>query len=97
MAPGVGKTCRMLEEAHLLKQHGIDVVIGLLETHGRKETAQKSEGLEIVPRQQIVRGGLTITEMDTDGILARSPQVVLVDELANVPGSLRENATKMWK
>jgi len=92
MAPGVGKTCRMLEEAHLLKQHGIDVVIGLLETHGRKETAQKSEGLEIVPRQQIVRGGLTITEMDTDGILARSPQVVLVDELAhtNVPGSLRE-------
>lgn len=92
MAPGVGKTCRMLEEAHLLKEHGIDVVIGLLETHGRKETSQKAEGLELVPRQQIIRGGLTLTEMDTDAILARSPQVALVDELAhtNVPGSQRE-------
>ncbi len=92
MAPGVGKTCRMLEEAHLLKEHGIDAVIGLLETHGRKETAQKAECLEMVPRQQIVRGGMTLNEMDTDGILARSPQVVLVDELAhtNVPGSPRE-------
>lgn len=92
MAPGVGKTCRMLEEAHLLKQQGIDVVVGLLETHGRKETAQKGEGLELVPRQQINRGGMTLTEMDTNAILARSPQVVLVDELAhtNVPGSPRE-------
>lgn len=92
MAPGVGKTCRMLEEGHLLKQQGIDVVVGLLETHGRKETAQKAQGLEIVPRQKIPRGGLTLTEMDTDAILARSPQLVLVDELAhtNVPGSLRE-------
>ncbi len=92
MAPGVGKTCRMLEEAHLLKQQGIDVVVGLLETHGRKETAQKSEGLELLPRQQFVRGGLTLTEMDTDGILMRFPQVALVDELAhtNVPGSQRE-------
>lgn len=92
MAPGVGKTCRMLEEAHSLKQQGIDVVIGLLETHGRKETAQKVQGLEMVPRQNILRGGLTLTEMDTDAILARSPQLVLVDELAhtNVPGSLRE-------
>ena len=92
MAPGVGKTCRMLEEAHSLKQQGIDVVIGLLETHGRKETAQKVQGLEMVPRQNILRGGLTLTEMDTDAILARSPQLVLVDELAhtNVPGSPRE-------
>jgi len=92
MAPGVGKTCRMLEEAHLLKQHGIDVVIGLLETHGRKDTAQTAEGLELVPRQKILRGGMTLTEMDTDAILARSPQVALVDELAhtNVPGSLHE-------
>jgi len=92
MAPGVGKTCRMLEEAHLLKQHGIDVAIGLLETHGRKETAQKAEGLELIPRQKIVRGGMTLSEMDTDAILAREPQVVLVDELAhtNVPGSERE-------
>lgn len=92
MAPGVGKTCRMLEEAHSLKQQGIDVVIGILETHGRKETAQKAEGLEILPRKKIPRGGLTLTEMDTDAILARQPQLVLVDELAhtNVPGSERE-------
>jgi two-component system sensor histidine kinase KdpD len=93
MAPGVGKTFRMLEEAdYLRKQCGIDVVIGLLETHGRKETAQKAEGLEIVPRKKILRGGLTLTEMDTDAILARQPQLVLVDELAhtNVPGSQRE-------
>ena len=92
MAPGVGKTFRMLEEAHLLKQEGIDVVIGLLETHGRKETAQKAAGLEIIPRKEILRGGLTLTEMDTDAILARSPQLVLVDELAhtNVPGAPRE-------
>jgi two-component system sensor histidine kinase KdpD len=90
MAPGVGKTYRMLEEAHALKAEGIDVVIGLLETHGRKETAQKAEGLEIIPRKQIPRGGLILTEMDTDGIVARSPQLALVDELAhtNVPGSL---------
>lgn len=92
MAPGVGKTFRMLEEAHSLKHEGIDVVIGLLETHGRKETGQKAEGLEIVPRQQIPRGELILTEMDTDAILARVPQLVLVDELAhtNVPDSPRE-------
>lgn len=92
MAPGVGKTYRMLEEAHQLKQEGVDVVIGLLETHGRKETAQKAVGLEMVPRKEIVRGGKTLTEMDTDAILARQPQLVLVDELAhtNVPGSQRE-------
>lgn len=91
MAPGVGKTYRMLEEAHALKQEGIDVVIGLLETHGRKETAQKAAGLEIVPRMEIPRGGLTLTEMDTEAILGRSPQLVLVDELAhtNIPGSPR--------
>ncbi|WP_315788253.1 universal stress protein [Fischerella sp. JS2] len=92
MAPGVGKTYRMLEEGHALKEEGIDVVIGLLETHGRKETAQMAEGLEILPRKQIPRGSLTLTEMDTDAILTRSPQLVLIDELAhtNVPGSPRE-------
>jgi len=92
MAPGVGKTFRMLEEAHALKREGVDVVIGLLETHGRKETAQKAAGLEVVPRKEILRGGLTLTEMDTEAILVRSPQLVLVDELAhtNVPGSPRE-------
>lgn len=92
MAPGVGKTYRMLEEAHALKREGIDVVIGLLETHGRKETAEKAAQLEIIPAKPILRGGLTLTEMDTDGIIKRSPQLVLVDELAhtNVPGSERE-------
>jgi two-component system, OmpR family, sensor histidine kinase KdpD len=92
MAPGVGKTFRMLEEGYALKQEGIDVVVGLLETHGRKETQDKAQGLEIVPRQQILRGGLTLTEMDTEAILQRSPQLVLVDELAhtNIPGSSRE-------
>ena len=92
MAPGVGKTYRMLEEAHLLKHQGIDVVIGVVEPHGRKDTAQKAQGLEIVPRREVIRGGLTLSEMDTDGILARSPQVVLVDELAhtNVLGSPRQ-------
>ncbi|MBW4610501.1 MAG: universal stress protein [Hassallia sp. WJT32-NPBG1] len=92
MAPGVGKTYRMLEEGHALKHEGIDVVVGLLETHGRKETAEKALMLEIVPRKEIPRGGLTLTEMDTDAILARAPQLVLIDELAhtNVPGQERE-------
>lgn len=92
MAPGVGKTYRMLEEAKMLKQEGIDVVIGLLETHGRKETASKALELEIVPRKQIERGELLLTEMDTEAIIARSPGLVLVDELAhtNVPTSPTE-------
>lgn len=92
MAPGVGKTYRMLEEAKMLKQEGIDVVVGLLETHGRKETALKAQNLEIVPRKQIERGDLTLTEMDTEAIIERSPGLVLVDELAhtNVPGSATE-------
>ncbi len=92
MAPGVGKTYRMLEEARQLKEEGIDVVIGLLETHGRRETAEQASGLEIAPRKQIIRGGMTLTEMDADAILERAPKLVLVDELAhtNVPGSARE-------
>jgi two-component system, OmpR family, sensor histidine kinase KdpD len=99
MAPGVGKTYKMLEEAHVLKQEGLDVVIGVLETHGRKETAAKAAGLELIPRQNLCckedtdgQGELTLQEMDTEAILRRSPQLVLVDELAhtNVPGSERE-------
>ncbi|HEY9826221.1 MAG TPA: sensor histidine kinase KdpD [Stenomitos sp.] len=92
MAPGVGKTYRMLEEGHRLRQEGIDVVIGLLETHNRQETQQRAEGLEIVPRQQINCSGVILPEMDTDAILARQPQLVLIDELAhtNIPGSQRE-------
>jgi two-component system, OmpR family, sensor histidine kinase KdpD len=92
MAPGVGKTYKMLEEAHKLKAEGIDVVIGLLETHNREETAEKAKGLETIPRHIIIQEDLNLTEMDTDAILARIPQLVLVDELAhtNIPGSLRE-------
>ncbi|MCE5243687.1 MAG: universal stress protein [Desulfobacteraceae bacterium] len=86
---GVGKTWQMLEEAHRLRNEGIDVVVGLLETHGRRETEALAEGLEIVPRRRQEYRGITIEEMDPDAILARTPQVVLVDELAhtNVPGS----------
>ena len=92
MAPGVGKTFRMLEEGHSLKFEGIDVVIGLLETHGRKETAAKAEGLEIVSKKQMLRGEKFLTEMDTDAVIERRPQLALIDELAhtNIPGSLRE-------
>lgn len=92
MSPGVGKTYRMLEEGKQLRQEGFDVVIGLIETHGREETAEKAVGFETVPLQQVEWKGRTLAEMDTDGIIARSPQLVLVDELAhtNVPGSQRE-------
>ncbi|MEG4814982.1 universal stress protein [Microcoleus sp. K5-D4] len=92
MAPGVGKTFRMLEEGHRLKSEGIDVVIGLLETHGRKETAAKGEGLEIVSKKQMLRGEKILTEMDTEAVIVRRPQLALIDELAhtNIPGSLRE-------
>ncbi|MEA5578096.1 sensor protein KdpD [Anabaena sp. UHCC 0451] len=92
MAPGVGKTYKMLEEAHQFKQDGIDVVIGFLETHGRKETAQKALGLEVIPKKIIIHKSINLEEMDSEAILARSPQLVLVDELAhtNVPGSIRE-------
>jgi two-component system, OmpR family, sensor histidine kinase KdpD len=88
MSPGVGKTYKMLDEAHSLKKEGVDVVIGLLETHGRKDTKAKAIGLEMLPLRQV--SGLS--EMDTDAILARSPQCVLIDELAhtNIPNSPRE-------
>jgi two-component system, OmpR family, sensor histidine kinase KdpD len=92
MSPGVGKTYRMLEEGHRLHAEGIDVTIGLLETHNRAETAAKALGLEQIPRQQITWQGVTLTEMDVAAILNRQPQLVLVDELAhtNIPGSERE-------
>jgi two-component system sensor histidine kinase KdpD len=91
MAPGVGKTYKMLEEGKALKKEGTDVVIGLLETHGRKETAEKAEGLEIIPKKAINHGNLSLYEMDVEAIIARAPQLALIDELAhtNVPGSLR--------
>ncbi|NJL02094.1 MAG: universal stress protein [Spirulinaceae cyanobacterium SM2_1_0] len=92
MSPGVGKTYRMLEEGYQIKQDGVDVVIGLLETHGREETARMADGLELIPRQSILWQGRTLTEMDTQAILERCPQLVLIDELAhtNVSGSVHE-------
>lgn len=86
---GVGKTYEMLLEGRRLKQDGIDVVAGLVETHGRKETEALVEGLEVIPRKKVTYRGIEIGEMDLDAILERRPDVVLVDELAhtNVPGS----------
>ena len=88
-APGVGKTWQMLEDAHALKLQGVDIVIAFLETHGRFETAALAEGLERVPRREIEYGGATLEEMDLDAVIARQPQVAIVDELAHtdVPGS----------
>jgi len=92
MAPGVGKTYKMLTEAQNLKKEGLDVVIGLLETHNRQETLKQAEGLEIIPRRSINPSQLSLVEMDTDAIINRAPQLVLIDELAhtNIPGSTRK-------
>ncbi len=92
MAPGVGKTYQMLQEAQILKRSGIDVAIGVLETHGRKDTAAQSIGLEVIPLSIVKRDNLELTEMDTDAIISRQPQLVLVDELAhtNIPNSQRQ-------
>ena len=86
---GVGKTYDMLQEAHRLKEAGIDIIAGLVETHGRPDTAKLVEGLEVIPRRQIEYRGVVLEEMDVDAVLTRKPQIVLVDELAhtNAPGS----------
>lgn len=86
---GVGKTFRMLQEARVNKSNGVDVAIGLVETHGRVETESLIQELEVVPRKTMNFSGITLTEMDLDAILARAPQLVLVDELAhtNLSGS----------
>ncbi|GER85314.1 hypothetical protein KTAU_39490 [Thermogemmatispora aurantia] len=91
-APGAGKTYAMLNEGHRRKSRGTDVVIGYVETHGRPRTAEQIGDLEIIPRKRIAYRGLTLEEMDLEAVLARRPQVVLVDELAhtNVPGSRHE-------
>ena len=88
-APGVGKTYEMLQTAQARRKDGYDVVVGVVETHGRKETVALLDGLEIVPRRSINYRGRTLQEMDLDAILARRPQIVLVDELAhtNAEGS----------
>jgi two-component system sensor histidine kinase KdpD len=96
MAPGVGKTYRMLEEGHRRKDRGTDVVIGFIEPHGRPLTAALMAGLEIVARRRIEYRGVVVEEMDKDAVIARNPTVALIDELAhtNVPGSKNE---KRWQ
>lgn len=95
-AAGVGKTYKMLEEAQNMKAAGLDVVVGYFESHGRKDTIAKTEGLEIVPRKKIEYRGSLFEEMDTRAILARNPGIALVDEFphTNVPGSER---LKRWE
>ncbi|MBI3890023.1 MAG: universal stress protein [Candidatus Wallbacteria bacterium] len=89
-AAGVGKTYRMLEEAHTLKKRGVDVCVGIVETHGRAETASLIDGLEVIPRRRIEYRAVGIEEMDVERVLLRAPQVVIVDEIAhtNAPGSI---------
>ncbi len=88
-APGVGKTYEMLQQARARTKDGYDIVIGVVETHGRKETGALLEGLDVIPRRRLEYKGQWLEEMDLDAIIARRPQIVLVDELAhtNVPGS----------
>jgi two-component system, OmpR family, sensor histidine kinase KdpD len=95
-AAGVGKTHRMLEDAQALRIQGADVVIGYFESHGRKATIEKAEGLEAVPRKKLQYRGAAFEEMDADAVIARRPRLCLVDEFAhsNVPGSPRG---KRWE
>ena len=95
-AAGVGKTFKMLDDAHTMRRRGVDVVVALVETHGRAETAARIEDLEVVPRRTVAYKGATLEEMDLDAVLARRPEVAVVDELAhtNAPGSRNE---KRWQ
>jgi two-component system sensor histidine kinase KdpD len=96
MAPGVGKTFAMLHEGARRKARGTDVVIGFVETYGRPQTIDAMAGIEVVPRRRIPYQGVTLEEMDTDAVIARNPDVSLVDELAhtNAPGSKH---VKRWE
>jgi two-component system sensor histidine kinase KdpD len=96
MAAGVGKTVRMLDDAHTMRRAGIDIIIGLVETHGRAETAARISDLELVPRRQVSYRDVIIEEMDTATIVSRRPDIVVVDELphTNAPGSKNE---KRWQ
>ncbi|MBI5083183.1 MAG: histidine kinase [Acidobacteria bacterium] len=95
-AAGVGKTYKMLEESQRLRGEGKDVVVGYFEPHGRKDTIEKTQGLEFVPRKTLVYRGVKFEEMDTEAILARRPEICAVDEFphTNVPGSGR---AKRWE
>jgi two-component system sensor histidine kinase KdpD len=95
-AAGVGKTYKMLDDAHAVRARGVDLVLGFVETHGRAETAVRIGDLEVVPRRKVEYKGATFEEMDLDAVLARKPEVAVVDELAhtNAPGSRNE---KRWQ
>ena len=95
-AAGVGKTYQMLDEAHKLKEEGVDVVLGYFEPHGRKDTIAKAEGLETIPRRKSEYRGAMFGETDVEAILRRSPQVCVIDEFAhtNIPGSQH---SKRWQ
>jgi two-component system sensor histidine kinase KdpD len=88
-APGVGKTYQMLEDAHLLKKQGVDIVVAVVDTHGREDTKAMIGDLERVPMRRIEYRGVTLEELDVDAVISRHPAIVIVDELAhtNVPGS----------
>ncbi|NOT50918.1 MAG: sensor protein KdpD [Chitinophagaceae bacterium] len=96
MSAGVGKTYRMLQEAHTLLRNGVNVKVGYVETHGRKETQALIEGLPVLPRRKVFYKGKELDELDVQAILLLQPEVVIVDELAhtNIPGSKNE---KRWQ
>jgi len=96
MSAGVGKTYRMLQEAQALLRNGVDVKIGYIETHNRKETVAQLEGLPIIPRRKLFYKGKELEEMDCQAIINLRPEVVIVDELAhtNIEGSKND---KRWQ
>ncbi|WP_330473930.1 sensor histidine kinase KdpD [Terrabacter sp. C0L_2] len=96
-APGVGKTVAMLDEAHRRLERGTDVVVGYVETHGRAHTAALAEGLEVLPRRTVEHRGSRLTELDVDAVLARRPEVVLVDELAHTNVGGGSGHEKRWQ
>ena len=91
-APGVGKTYSMIEDAHAFRREGVDVVVGFVETHGRADTEARLQDLPIIPRRRVEYRGVILEEMDVEAILARKPQLCIVDELAhtNAPGGRHE-------
>jgi two-component system sensor histidine kinase KdpD len=95
-APGVGKTYQMLEDAHELKNRGVDLVIGFVDPHGRHDIRDRLEGLQTIPLRRIIHRGGTSEELDVNGVLQRRPRVCVVDELAhsNASGSARQ---KRWQ
>ena len=95
-AAGVGKTFRMLDDAHAMRDRGIDVVVGFVETHGRAETAARIADLEVIPRRLVPYKGAVLEEMDLEAVLARKPEVAVVDELAHTNASGGKNE-KRWQ